>query len=83
MRLAEIQQPHPSQQPQQIVAHAQQGGEFGRAEKSHCYSHLKNLRCHLTFLWFLGIMCLCLHPDEFGKMCFFHQFPAAWGHFEE
>ena len=40
MRLAKIQQPHPSQQPG-IVAHAQQGGEFGRAEKSHCYSDLK------------------------------------------
>lgn len=38
MRLAKIQQPHPSQQPR-IVAHAQQGGDFGRAEKSHCYSH--------------------------------------------
>lgn len=28
-------------------------------------------------------MCLFLHPDEFGKMRFFHQFPATLGHFEE
>lgn len=80
MRLAKIQQPHPSQQPR-IVAHAQQGGEFGRAEKSHCYSHLKP-KVSPSY-GFLGL-CVCVFIRMNLKNVFFsHQFPAALGHFEE